>query len=130
MLLRFRGRIFAVCVGTCLVVSLPPELAAALARAGVALRLDPGPDSLLRGWVVLTPGASGTHLLLAREACEHARRQATPPVQVDDVDAATESAGRLGATILRPKTSGPAGEFSVIADPAGARIALWQPAAT
>jgi len=49
-----------------------------------------------------------------------------PYVQVDDVDAATEQARRLGATIVSPKTRGPAGEFSVVRDPGGAAVALWQ----
>lgn len=51
-----------------------------------------------------------------------------PYAQVDDVVAATDEARRLGATILRPKTRGPAGEFSVVRDPGGAAIALWQKA--
>jgi len=51
-----------------------------------------------------------------------------PYAQVDDVDAATKKAQRLGATILNAKTRGPAGEFSVVRDPGGAAIALWQKA--
>ena len=35
-------------------------------------------------------------------------------------------AQRLGATILNAKTRGPAGEFSVVREPGGAAIALWQ----
>jgi len=50
-----------------------------------------------------------------------------PYVQVDDVDQATDRARELGATVLREKTAGPAGEFTTIADPSGAPIALWQP---
>lgn len=49
-----------------------------------------------------------------------------PYAQVDDVVAATEQAQRLGATLLRAKTRGPAGEFTVVRDPGGASIALWQ----
>ncbi len=41
--------------------------------------------------------------------------------QVDDVVAATEEAQRLGATILRAKPRGPAGEFSVVRDPVSRR---------
>ncbi len=55
--------------------------------------------------------------------------QWVPYVQVDDVGAAAEKAGGLGATILQAKTRGPAGEFAVLADPEGAMIALWQPPA-
>ena len=52
-----------------------------------------------------------------------------PYVRVDEVDAATESALELGATLRVEKTEGPAGTFGVIADPSGAEIALWQAAA-
>ncbi len=51
-----------------------------------------------------------------------------PFAQVEDVDAATARATRLGATILREKTRGPAGAFSIVRDPGGAAIALWQQA--
>jgi predicted enzyme related to lactoylglutathione lyase len=51
-----------------------------------------------------------------------------PYAQVDDVDAATAKAQRLGATILSAKTRGPAGEFTVVRDPGGAAVALWQKA--
>jgi predicted enzyme related to lactoylglutathione lyase len=51
-----------------------------------------------------------------------------PYVEVEDVDAATERAVTLGATILESKRRGPAGEFSVVADPGGAAVALWQKA--
>lgn len=49
-----------------------------------------------------------------------------PYAEVDDVDAATERATQLGASLLKPKTRGPAGEFSIMRDPGGAAIALWQ----
>lgn len=51
-----------------------------------------------------------------------------PFAQVDDVDAATKRAVKLGAQLLKEKTRGPAGEFSVVRDPGGAAIALWQKA--
>jgi predicted enzyme related to lactoylglutathione lyase len=51
-----------------------------------------------------------------------------PYVQVPDVDQATARALELGATVLRDKTRGPAGEYTTIADPTGAALALWQPA--
>jgi predicted enzyme related to lactoylglutathione lyase len=51
-----------------------------------------------------------------------------PYAQVEDVDAATQKAVRLGAKLLKPKTRGPAGDFSVVQDPGGAAIALWQKA--
>jgi uncharacterized protein len=51
-----------------------------------------------------------------------------PYVQVEDVDLATKKAVKLGAALVKEKTRGPAGEFSVIRDPGGAAIALWQKA--
>jgi len=51
-----------------------------------------------------------------------------PYAQVDDVDAATQKAKELGATVLKEKTRGPAGEFSIVRDPGGAAIALWHKA--
>ena len=48
-------------------------------------------------------------------------------ISVDDVSAATEKAEKLGATVIQPKTEVPqAGWFSVITDPAGAAVGLWQ----
>lgn len=49
-----------------------------------------------------------------------------PYVQVDDVDAATKRAVKLGAEVVKPKARGPAGEFSIVRDPGGAAVALWQ----
>ena len=51
-----------------------------------------------------------------------------PFVAVDDVEAATERAVSLGATLLREKSRGPAGAFTVVRDPGGAAIALWKKA--
>ncbi len=51
-----------------------------------------------------------------------------PYVLVDDVAAATEKAKSLGATVCKDITEVPdAGSFSIIADPTGAAIGLWQP---
>jgi predicted enzyme related to lactoylglutathione lyase len=48
-------------------------------------------------------------------------------VLVDDASAATEKARSLGATICREVTEIPdIGRFSVITDPTGATLALWQ----
>jgi predicted enzyme related to lactoylglutathione lyase len=49
-----------------------------------------------------------------------------PFVAVEDVDAATQRAVELGASLVREKSRGPAGEFSVIRDPGGAALALWK----
>jgi len=48
-------------------------------------------------------------------------------VGVDDINAATEKARSLGATILRDVTEIPnVGLFSIIIDPTGAMLAMWQ----
>jgi uncharacterized protein len=49
-----------------------------------------------------------------------------PFVAVEDVDAATQRAVGLGAKLVREKSRGPAGEFTVIRDPGGAALALWK----
>jgi predicted enzyme related to lactoylglutathione lyase len=49
-------------------------------------------------------------------------------VGVDDVAASTRKAKELGAKVMMDKTEIPdAGWMSVIVDPTGATIALWQP---
>jgi predicted enzyme related to lactoylglutathione lyase len=52
-----------------------------------------------------------------------------PYVEVADVAEATERARMLGASVLLAPREGPAGWRSVVAAPAGAEIALWQPKA-
>jgi hypothetical protein len=49
-----------------------------------------------------------------------------PFVRVRDVDGVTRQAVAHGATVLQERTAGPAGLFSVVRDPAGAVVALWQ----
>lgn len=51
-----------------------------------------------------------------------------PFVAVGDVEAATRRAVSLGATLVREKSRGPAGEFTVVRDPGGAALALWKKA--
>ena len=49
-------------------------------------------------------------------------------VNVDNVAAATPKAKSLGATVLRDVTEVPnGGSFSIIVDPTGAMLGLWQP---
>jgi predicted enzyme related to lactoylglutathione lyase len=49
-------------------------------------------------------------------------------VNVDDIKAATATAASLGATVFREVTEVPnAGSFSIITDPTGAMLGLWQP---
>jgi predicted enzyme related to lactoylglutathione lyase len=50
-----------------------------------------------------------------------------PYVEVSDVFQATERARSLGASVSLEPREGPAGWRSVVAAPAGAEIALWQP---
>ena len=49
-----------------------------------------------------------------------------PYAKVDDLDAAVQRAESLGASVVKARTRGPAGDFVVLTDPAGANIALWQ----
>ena len=50
-----------------------------------------------------------------------------PYVQVAEIGTATERARTLGASILLDPREGPAGWRSVVATPAGAELAFWQP---
>jgi predicted enzyme related to lactoylglutathione lyase len=49
-------------------------------------------------------------------------------VAVDDLDAAAKRALDLGGTIVRDRTTGPAGPSIVVAGPDGAPVALFTPA--
>ncbi|MGH7440465.1 MAG: VOC family protein [Polyangiaceae bacterium] len=51
-----------------------------------------------------------------------------PYVQVEDVAAATKRAVQHGAELLEDQVHGPAGVYSVVRDPGGALVALWQKA--
>jgi predicted enzyme related to lactoylglutathione lyase len=50
-----------------------------------------------------------------------------PYVEIADLSQATERARLLGASVLLEPREGPAGWRSVVAAPAGAEVALWQP---
>ena len=50
-----------------------------------------------------------------------------PYVEVPDIAEATECARLLGAAVLLEPREGPAGWRSLLAPPAGAQVALWQP---
>jgi len=58
--------------------------------------------------------------------CETPRPLWLPYVAVADIDAATDRARRLGATVLLERREGPAGWRSVIRSPAGGELAFWQ----
>ena len=50
-----------------------------------------------------------------------------PYVVVDDLDEAAKRAVSLGATVVAGPADGPAGASVTIADPGGARLALFKP---
>ncbi len=60
---------------------------------------------------------------------EHERESSLwlPYVEVPDLVEATERARLFGATVLLEPREGPVGWRSIVAVPAGASIALWQP---
>ncbi len=53
-----------------------------------------------------------------------------PYVEVPSVAEATERARNLGAAVLLEPRTGPVGSRSVIATPAGAELAFWEPRRT
>jgi predicted enzyme related to lactoylglutathione lyase len=58
--------------------------------------------------------------------CRTRRPLWLPYVEVDAIRAATERARALGASVLLEPHEGPAGWRSVVENPAGGEIALWQ----
>jgi predicted enzyme related to lactoylglutathione lyase len=50
-----------------------------------------------------------------------------PYVEVCDINGATDRARDLGASVMLEPREGPAGWRSLVAAPAGAEVALWQP---
>jgi predicted enzyme related to lactoylglutathione lyase len=59
--------------------------------------------------------------------CQTERPLWLPYVEVVEITEATERARLLGASVLLEPREGPAGWRSVVAAPAGAEIAFWQP---
>jgi predicted enzyme related to lactoylglutathione lyase len=59
--------------------------------------------------------------------CDTERPLWLPYVEVAEIGEATNRARLLGASVLLQPREGPAGWRSVVAAPAGAEIALWQP---
>jgi uncharacterized protein len=58
--------------------------------------------------------------------CGTRRAAWLPYVEVEQIEAATERARGLGASVLLGPREGPAGWRSVLATPAGGEVALWQ----
>ncbi|MDP9228457.1 MAG: hypothetical protein M3M99_05320, partial [Actinomycetota bacterium] len=59
--------------------------------------------------------------------CDTERPLWLPYVEVAEIADVTETARRLGASVLLEPREGPAGWRSVVAAPAGAEVAFWQP---
>jgi predicted enzyme related to lactoylglutathione lyase len=59
--------------------------------------------------------------------CGTSRPLWLPYVEVPDAAAATRRAQELGASVLLTPREGPVGWRSVVASPAGAELAFWQP---
>jgi predicted enzyme related to lactoylglutathione lyase len=96
--------------------------------------------SKLFGWKLKDmpmPGGDNYTMIEVGEGTGGGMMKAQPPgspprwqayVGVDDVAASTRKAKELGATVMMDKTEvSDAGFMSVIVDPTGAAIALWQP---
>lgn len=80
------------------------------------------------GMTMLAAGAGPFAALASQEDRYGDRDEWIPFVAVDDVDAATRLALSCGASLVREKSRGPAGEFTVVRDPGGAGLALWKKA--
>jgi predicted enzyme related to lactoylglutathione lyase len=90
----------------------------------------------LFGWKAeILRAAAGSYLVLELSEgiqggiIEHdsTRPAWVPYVEVADIVEATERGRVLGAAVVLEPREGPAGWRSVLASPAGAEIALWQP---
>lgn len=79
------------------------------------------------GYTMIDVGTgTGGGMFAAPDAAAPARWLAY--VGVDDIAASTRKARELGATVLQDVTEvGDYGRMSVIADPTGAVLAMWQP---
>jgi predicted enzyme related to lactoylglutathione lyase len=89
--------------------------------------------SELFGWVaadgpmpMLTDGGAPWGGFTPLAADDERRPQWVPYAPVSDLDRATEQAVALGATLVRGRTDLPVGSLTVIEDPGGATIVLWQ----
>ena len=83
-------------------------------------RLDAGGGSYL---ALDLAGALGGGIV----ECDTQRSLWLPYAEVGQIDAATERARRLGASVLLEPREGAAGWRSVVATPAGGELAFWQP---
>jgi predicted enzyme related to lactoylglutathione lyase len=90
----------------------------------LALQSSDGPS----GMTMLATGDGPFAALGSKEERYGDRDEWIPFVAVEDVDAATQRAVKLGASLVREKSRGPAGEFTVVRDPGGAALGLWKKA--
>lgn len=91
----------------------------------------------LFGWAVAPAGDAGSYQAWITDgqqpwagivpAGEGALAGWLPYILVDDLDEAARRAASLGATVISGPSSGPAGMSVTIADPGGARLALFKP---
>ncbi len=58
--------------------------------------------------------------------CGTSRASWLPYVEVAGIEASTDRARRLGATVLLEPREGPVGWRAVLSTPAGGEVALWQ----
>ena len=80
-------------------------------------------------YTMVDVGEDGTGGGITPKMSEHAPTAWMPYVLVDDVSASTEKAKSLGGQIIAEKTEIPnMGWFSIITDPTGATVGLWQAA--
>jgi predicted enzyme related to lactoylglutathione lyase len=81
------------------------------------------------------PGEAGSYFALDMGGgfgggiveCGTARPLWLPYVEVDQIQASTDHACRLGASVLLTPREGPAGWRSVVSAPQCGELALWQP---
>jgi uncharacterized protein len=99
-----------------------PEAAKAFYRDLFAWGMTPG-----GAYTSLAPGEGPEGGLMGLMPADDGRSHWLPYVQVPDLAPATARAVELGAKLLMDRTEVPGqGWFTWLADPTGARFALWQ----
>jgi uncharacterized protein len=84
------------------------------------------PSAGPNGMTMLAAGAGPFAALGAKDERYGDASAWIPFVEVEDVDQATKNALSLGASLVKEKSRGPAGEFSIVRDPGGASLGLWR----
>ena len=79
-------------------------------------------------YTMINVGDDGTGGGMMSKPCEDAPTAWMPYVLVEDLDQSTAKAVELGGTVVNEKTEIPDyGCFTVIADPTGGVVGMWQP---